>query len=579
MRLSNLFGRTLREAPAEAETASHRLLLRAGMIHQEVAGVYSYLPLAWRVLRKIENIIREEMDAAGGQELSLPVLQPFDIWEESGRDQAFGKGLFTLLDRRDRKLVLAPTHEELITDLARHYVRSYRDLPLLLYQIQTKFRDEPRSRGGLVRVREFTMKDLYSFDVDEAALDISYQKMLHAYKRIYERCGLDTIMVEADSGAIGGKDSHEFMLIAETGEDEIIYCKLCDFSANVEKAAFNKSNGKEAPSLPVEEVDTPGIKTIEEVVGFLSVPKEGTLKAVFYSADGQLILATIRGDLEINEVKLKNTLNSSELRLATGDELKEAGLVAGSASAVGLSGIKVVADDSINLGQNFVAGANRDDTHLRNVNYPRDFKVDVLTDIAQASAGHKCARCGGELFSTRGIEVGHIFKLGTAFSQRQGALYLDSDGEHKPLVMGCYGIGIGRLLASAIEQNHDEKGITWPVPIAPYSVYLCALGMEVDDIISAAVRLYGDLENSGIEVLFDDRIESAGVKFNDADLLGIPIRIVVSKNTLKSDSVEVKLRREKEAELVPMPEVVKRLAILLQQSYDPGDDSCQIIDK
>jgi len=564
MRLSKLFGKTLREVPAEAETVSHQLLLRAGMIQQVAAGVYSYLPLAWRVLRKMEQIIREEMDAAGGQELSMPVLQPLEIWEESGRDLAFGKGLFTLQDRRERKLVLAPTHEEVITDLARRNVRSYRDLPLMLYQIQTKFRDEPRPRGGLVRVREFTMKDLYSFDADEETLDLSYQKVSQAYTNTYARCGLETVVVEADSGAIGGKDSHEFMVIAETGEDEIIYCSGCDYAANAEKAASAKPRAEEEPLLLLEEVATPGARTIEEVAKFLGVPTNRTLKAVFYSADGELVFVTIRGDLEVNEVKLRNALKCSDLRLANDDEVRGAGLVAGSASAVGLSGVKVVADDSITLGQNFVVGANKADTHLRNANYPRDFEVDLMTDIALAEAGHRCPKCSGELLSTRGIEVGHIFKLGTVFSQRQGAFYLDRDGNQKPLVMGCYGIGIGRLLAAAIEQNHDEKGVIWPVPIAPYHIYLCALGMDDPEVVLAAEKLYAELEEKRFEVLFDDRIESAGVKFNDADLLGVPVRVVVSQRTLRSNSAELKLRREMEAELVSMGEVSSKLESLLE---------------
>jgi len=579
VRLSKLFGKTLREVPAEAETASHQLLLKAGMIQQVAAGVYSYLPVAWRVLRKMEQIIREEMDAAGGQELSMPVLQPLEIWEESGRDLAFGKGLFTLQDRRERKLVLAPTHEEVITDLVRRNVRSYRDLPLMLYQIQTKFRDEPRPRGGLVRVREFSMKDLYSFDADDEALDLSYQKMVQAYRNIYARCGLETVVVEADSGAIGGKDSHEFMVIAQTGEDEIIYCSGCDYAANAEKAASAKSKLEEEAHLPLEEVATPGAKTIEEVANFLGVPKNRTLKAVFYSADGDLVFVTIRGDLEVNEVKLKNALKCSELRLANDEEVRGAGLVGGSASAVGLSGVKVVADDSITLGQNFVVGANKADTHLKNANYPRDFKVDLMADIALATAGHQCIKCGGELLSTRGIEVGHIFKLGTVFSQRQGAFYLDRDGDQKPLEMGCYGIGIGRLLAAAIEQNHDEKGVIWPVPIAPYHIYLCALGMDDPEVVSAAEKLYAELEGKGFEVLFDDRIESAGVKFNDADLLGVPVRVIVSPRTLKSNSAELKLRREKETELVSMGEVSSKLESLLEGHDFQRFGSTTTIDK
>ena len=564
MRLAKLFGKTLREVPAEAETASHQLLLKAGMIQQVTAGVYSYLPLGWRALRKMEQVIREEMNAAGGQELHMPVLQPYEMWQESGRDVAFGKSLFTLIDRRERKLVLGPTHEEMVTDLARRNVKSYRDLPLMLYQIQTKFRDEPRPRGGLVRVREFTMKDAYSLDTDAEALDVSYKKMIQVYRNIYARCGLNAMLIEADSGAIGGKDSHEFMVATEVGEDEVVYCKSCGYVANVERASFVKAKLAEEPLLPLQEVATPGAKTIEEVANFLGVPKSRTLKAVFYSTDGGLVFVTIRGDLEVNEVKLKNALKGSELRLANDEEVKAAGLVAGSASAIGLKKVKVIADDSITTGHNFVVGANKDGYHLKNANYPRDFKVDLIADIALARAGHQCPKCRAELLSMRGIEIGHVFKLGTVFSQRQGASYIDRDGVQKPLVMGCYGIGIGRLLAAVIEENHDEKGIMWPLEIAPYQVYLCALGMDEAAVAEAAEKLYAELCRKGFEVLFDDRTESPGVKFNDADLLGMPVRLTLSRRTLKSSSAEVKLRREKETELVPLAGVTEKLKALLK---------------
>jgi prolyl-tRNA synthetase len=564
MRLAKLFGKTLREVPAEAETASHQLLLKAGMIQQVTAGVYSYLPLGWRALRKMEQVIREEMNAAGGQELHMPVLQPYEMWQESGRDVAFGKSLFTLIDRRERTLVLGPTHEEMVTDLARRNVKSYRDLPLMLYQIQTKFRDEPRPRGGLVRVREFTMKDAYSLDTDAEALDVSYKKMIQAYRNIYARCGLNAMLIEADSGAIGGKDSHEFMVATEVGEDEVVYCKSCGYVANVERASFVKAKLAEEPLLPLQEVATPGAKTIEEVANFLGVSKSRTLKAVFYSTDGELVFVTIRGDLEVNEVKLKNTLKGSELRLANDEEVKAAGLVAGSASAIGLKKVKVIADDSITTGHNFVVGANKDGYHLKNANYPRDFKVDLIADIALARAGHQCPKCRAELLSMRGIEIGHVFKLGTVFSQRQGASYIDRDGVQKPLVMGCYGIGIGRLLAAVIEENHDEKGIMWPLEIAPYQVYLCALGMDEAAVAEAAEKLYAELCRKGFEVLFDDRTESPGVKFNDADLLGMPVRLTLSRRTLKSSSAEIKLRREKETELVPLTGVSEKLKALLK---------------
>jgi prolyl-tRNA synthetase len=559
MHLSKLFGKTQREVPAEAETASHQLLLRAGMVQQLAAGIYSYLPLGWRVLKKIEAIIRDEMDRAGGQEVNLPVLQPFEMWQQSGRDQALGKVLFTLSDRRERKLALGPTHEEVITELAKYNVQSYRDLPLLLYQIQVKFRDEPRPRGGLIRVREFLMKDLYSFDADEAGLDSSYQKMDQAYQNIFERCGLPTMLVEADSGAIGGKDSREFMVIAKDGEDEIIYCPGCNYAANAEKAVSVKQKIDNGKPLPVEEVATPGAGSIEEVASFLKIPQSHTLKAVFYIADGKLVFVVIRGDLDVNEVKLNNQLKASELRMATEAEVIEAGIVAGAASPVKLKGFKVIADDSVNSGTNFVAGGNKPDTHLKNVNYSRDFKADIVADIAQAKAGDKCPQCSGTLESTQGIEVGHIFKLVTTYSEKFDASFIDEKGESRPLVMGCYGLGLSRLMAAVIEQNHDEKGIIWPPSLAPYQIYLCPLYKEGTKVEEVAEKLYTELEAAGLEVLFDDRQESPGVKFNDADLLGMPLRLTVSPRTLEKNSVELKKRAEKESELVPLAEVVKKL--------------------
>jgi len=559
MRLSRLFGKTQREIPAEADTVSHQLLLRAGMISQVAAGIYSYLPLARRSLKKIEDIIRDEMNKAGGQELVLPVLQPLELWQESGRDRAFGKSLFTLTDRRERLLALGPTHEEVLTELVSRNVRSYRDLPLLLYQIQTKFRDEPRPRGGLIRVREFTMKDLYSFDVDEAGLDESYRKMLRAYRNICDRCGLRYLLVEADSGAIGGKDSHEFMIIAQSGDNDIIYCSQCDYAANAEKAESTKSAIDGGEPLPLEEVPTPGMTTIEEVSDFLGVPRSHTLKAVFYVADGEFILVVIRGDLEVNEVKLQNALHCYELRLATEEEITDAGIVPGSASPVGVSGIRIVADDSVPPAANLVGGANKPDTHLRNVNYSRDFTAEIVADIALARAGDTCPRCGTKLESTHGIEVGHVFKLGTTYSEKMGASFTDAGGESRPFVMGCYGIGPGRILAAAIELKHDDKGIIWPMPIAPYHVYLCPLYRDDTEVADVAEKLYAELEGYGIEVLFDDRKESPGVKFNDADLLGIPLRVTVSPRTLEKGNAEIKRRSQKESELVPLDRVAARL--------------------
>ncbi|MBI4199648.1 MAG: proline--tRNA ligase [Chloroflexi bacterium] len=557
MRFSQLFGRTLRQEPAEAETASHRLMLKAGMIHQVAAGSYAYLPLAHRSLRKVEQIIREEMDAAGSQELKMPALQPLELWQETGRAAAFGQNLFQLRDRRDRPLVLAPTHEEVVTQMVRAHVKSYRDLPLILYQIQTKFRDEPRARAGLIRVREFDMKDAYSFDADEEGLGLSYGRMVEAYKTIFRRCGLPALAVEADPGAIGGKDSQEFMLPTEAGEDTIVLCPACGYAANAERATGVPPPVSPEDRLPLEEVATPGCTTIAQVAAYVGVPESKTLKAVFYVADGRLVFVTIRGDLEVNEVKLGRVLRARELRMASDAEVSEAGLVAGYASPIGVKGVTILADASVGQGANFVVGANRPGYHLRNANVPRDFQPDLVADIALAQEGHGCPKCGSPLRASRGIEVGHVFKLGTFFSERLGATYLDPRGQQRPVVMGCYGIGVGRLLAAAIEQNHDEKGMIFPPPIAPYEVYLASLNVENEAVRQAADDLFQQLQGAGIEVLYDDRAESAGVKLNDADLLGFPVRLVVSPRTVKQGSVEVKGRREEKGRVVGMPQVVE----------------------
>jgi len=563
MRVSKLFGKTQREIPSDADTISHQLLVRTGSISQVAAGVYTVMPLAWRSLKKIENIIREEMNKAGGQEITMPVLSPIELWQKSGRDQVMDKTLFKTIDRRERTLVLGPTHEEVVTDTVARNVQSYRDLPLLVYQIQTKFRDEPRPRGGLIRVREFVMKDLYSFDADEAGAEISYQKMKTAYQNIYARCGLKAVAVEADSGAIGGKFSHEFMLPAESGEDTVINCPKCGYTANAEKAVFNKGSAMTADALPLQEIPTPGMKTIEELAQFLKIPASQTLKAVFYVADGKFVFVVIRGDLPVNEIKLKNTLHCQDLRLAIDAEVKEKGIVAGSASPVGMSGITVVADDSVTSGTNFVAGGNKPDVHIKNVNYPRDFKADIIADIALARAGDVCAKCGDKFVTIRGIEVGHIFVLGTVYSSKFNANFIDTDGVAKPTVMGCYGIGLGRLLAAAIEQHHDDKGIIWPLPIAPYQVYLCPLYRDGTKVGEVADKIYDELIAAGVEVLYDDRQESPGVKFNDADLYGIPLRITVSPRTLDKQSVEVKWRHEKDFKNLPVTGIAAAVKQLL----------------
>jgi len=563
MRVSKLFGKTLRDDPAEAELASHRLMLKAGLISQVSSGVYSYLPLAWRSLRKIEQIIREEIDAVGGQELRLPALHPRELWDETGRAEIIGPNLFTLNDRRDRPLVMAPTHEEVLTNLVKANVQSYRDLPQVLYQIQTKFRDEERPRGGLLRVREFDMKDAYSFHADEDSLDVSYREMVQAYKNIFGRCGLTFVVAEADSGAIGGKDSEEFIALAGAGEDTIVVCETGDYAANVEKACFVKPQQPLESHQDLAEVHTPGVKTIEELAGFLDVSAGKTLKVVFYMAGGELTLVTIRGDLEVNEVKLRNALGAWDLRLATPREVEAAGIVAGSASAVGLTGVKMVADDSVRLGSNFVVGANKPDYHLRNANYPRDFQVDTETDIALVQEGFACPTCRSRLVAQRGIEVGHVFKMGTRYSEVLGALFSEANGGRSPIIMGCYGIGVGRLLASALEQSHDDNGMIFPQAIAPYQVWITALNVEKEEVSQAAEELYRALQEQHVEVLYDDRQESAGVKFNDADLLGLPLRIVVSPRNLKKDAVEVRRRSDTQAETVPRLDAVERVKELL----------------
>ena len=563
MRATEFLSRTLRQDPSEAETVSHRLMLRAGMMLQAAAGVYSYLPLALRSIKKIERIVREEMNAAGGQEVLMPALQTLETWEESGRAAAFGGNLFRLFDRRERPMVLAPTHEEVVTAIAGAHVESYRDLPLNIYQIQTKFRDEPRPRAGLLRGREFVMKDAYSFDTDQEGLDVTYQRMRVAYRNIFRRCGLPTIEVEADSGAIGGKDSHEFIMPAPSGEDVILYCEESGYAANVERATSVIAPAQEDGPRPLELVDTPGITTIADLAVFLGIAESQTLKAVFYQADDETVLVTIRGDIEVNEVKLKNHLHCIDLRLANAEEVAAAGLTPGSTSPIGLSGIRRIADNSIMQGTNFAAGANQPDKHYQNVNYPRDFQIDETVDIATAREGDSSPDNQGTLKAVRGIEVGHVFKLGTFFTTTLGVDYLDENGTLKPPVMGCYGIGVTRVLAAAIEQNHDDKGIIFPAPIAPFQAHLLALNASDPDVIASADALYEELTSAGCEVLYDDRAESAGVKFNDADLLGLPVRIVVSPRNLKQGVVEVKRRRADEASQVPTDGVVAAVRDLL----------------
>ena len=563
MKMSNLFGQTLREAPAEAEVISHRLLLRAGFIRQLGAGIFSYLHLAKRSITKIENILREEMNGIGGQEITMPVVHPADVWKETGRWYQIGSEMGRFVDKNERDMVLAMTHEEVIADLVRRDIQSYKQLPRLLYHIQTKWRDDPRPRAGLIRVREFTMKDSYSLDADEAGLDKQYRAHYQAYFNIFHRCGLPAVAVKSDVGMMGGKLAHEFMYLAPIGEDTLILCDACGYTANRQVARFRKPAASEELPESIEKVPTPNVSTIDGLAKFLNVPRSRTAKAVFVVAtitEGQqdvskFIFAVVRGDMDLNETKLANVVKAKDLRPAHEQEIRQVGAVPGYASPVGLKDVIVVVDDSIPESPNLVAGANEEGYHLLNVNYGRDYQASIVADIAVAEEGAACADCGQPLRSARGVEVGNIFKLGTRYTDSMGCTYLDKEGKSKSVVMGSYGIGVGRLLACIAEEHNDERGLIWPITVAPYQVHLLTLkGGE-----EAADSLYTTLKSNGIEVLYDDRDESPGVKFNDADLIGIPIRLTVSKRSLQQGGVELKFRQEPAPLFVPLEEVPQRI--------------------
>lgn len=559
MRMSKLMLKTLREAPSEAELESHKLLLRAGLVTTFAAGLYAFTPLGWRVIRRIETIIREEMDRTGAQEVRLPELNPIELWEQSGRAQAMGQTLFRLADRKERGFVLGPTHEEGMSFLASRHIQSYRDLPVTLYQIETKFRDEQRPRGGLVRLREFTMKDAYSFDTDWESLDGSYAAAYSAYVRIFARAGVPVIPVAADSGAIGGKDSEEFIFLTPDGEDEILLCTGCKYAANAEKADFTPSPAVAAEPAVLEKVATPEIKTIAALVKFLGIEERQTVKAVFYKVDGNPIFVAIRGDLDVNEVKLKNVLKAQEVEPMDEAMAKRYGLVAGSASAIGLLGVRIVADQSAVDAANLAAGANEDGFHFLNSNYGRDWKADLVANIALAREGDACANCGTALEVRRGMEMGHVFKLGTLYSESIGVQYLDESGERHPCVMGCYGIGVERMLAAVIEANHDENGIIWPAALAPFDVHVVVLNADQEIVANALNELESSLEQARLAPLVDDRPDSAGIKFKDADLLGMPVRLTLSPRSLEKGGVECRNRRSGETSILPLSEVVNVL--------------------
>lgn len=554
MRVSKLYAPTLREVPAEAEVVSHQLMLRAGFMRKAAGGIYTYLPLAWRVLKKIERIVREEMDAKGSQELLMPIVQPAEIWQESGRWDVYGAEMFRLQDRHNRCFCLGPTHEEMVTTLIRGDVRSYRQLPLSVYQIQNKYRDERRPRFGLMRGREFIMKDAYSFDRDEAGLDKSYQDMYDAYTSIFTRCGLNFRPVEADSGAIGGSGSHEFMVIADSGEAEIVFCTSCDYAANVEKAELFPLEAQEEAMLTKEEVVTPDCKTIADVCAYLKLPVDHSVKAVAYNSEKGLILCFVRGDHEVNEIKVINTCGVIDLEMATEEQLAAAGTVGGYMGPVGIDNKKVivVVDATVMKMHNVCCGANKEGYHFINVNPGRDFTPTYVADIRLIQEGDPCPHCGGEVSKARGIEVGQVFKLFTKYSSALKATYLDENGKEQPMVMGCYGVGVSRTMAAAIEQNYDDNGIIWPIEIAPYHVLVVPVNTKDEASAAKAEEIYMQLKKVGLETVIDDRNERPGVKFKDADLIGYPLRVVVGPKTLTEGKLEVKIRKTGEIRYLPL---------------------------
>ncbi|MDU3383562.1 MAG: proline--tRNA ligase [Veillonella sp.] len=570
MLATKLYAPTLREVPSDADVVSQQLMLRAGFMRKTANGLYSFLPLGWKSIKKIEAIVREEMDRASAQEIMMPILQPAEIWKESGRWNAYGAEMMRINDRHDNEFCLGPTHEEMITTLVKNEINSYRQLPVNLYQIQSKFRDERRPRYGLMRSREFIMKDAYSFDVDEAGLDESYKSMYDAYTRIFTRCGLTFRPVEADSGAIGGSGTHEFMAIAEAGEADIVYCTKCDYAANIEigKPGIIKQDEEVLQELSV--VDTPNASTIEAVAEMLNLPLHKTIKAVVFSIDGKVVLAIVRGDHEVNEVAVQHAvLGSVEPEMATSEELEKVGLTAGFISPVGLQQtdeFAIVVDESVMETYNVCGGANKKDAHYVNINPKRDFNVEdiIVAPIRLITKDDVCPKCGGALEHAKGIEVGQVFKLGTKYSEALQATFLDQNGRPNPMIMGCYGIGVSRTLAAAIEQYHDENGIIWPRSIAPFEAVIVPINAKDEALMSTSQTIYTALQNAGVDVLLDDRKDRAGVKFKDADLIGYPLRITVSKNTLENNEVEIQIRKSGEALPCAIDSVSDKVTELLQ---------------
>lgn len=560
MRMSKLFSQTLRDAPGDAEVVSHKLLVRAGFIRQLAAGIFSYLPLARRTMTKIENIMREEMDAIGGQEVTMPVIHSADIWKETGRWYQIGSEMGRFFDKNGRDMVLAMTHEEVVADLVRKEIQSYRQLPAMIYHIQTKWRDDPRPRAGLIRVREFTMKDSYSLDADWDGLDKQYRAHYQAYFNIFNRCGVPAVAVGSDVGMMGGSMAHEYMYLTPIGEDTLLLCDHCGYTANRQIAEFQKPAAAPEEALPLEKVATPDTKTIEDLANFLNIPTAKTAKAVFMVAtitEGtedveKFVFAVVRGDMDVNETKLANAVKAKALRPAHDEEIVAIGAEPGYGSPIGVKNALIVADDAIPESPNLVAGANEPGFHYLNVNFGRDYRADIVADIAVAGDGDACPRCGKPMYTSRGVEIGNIFKLGTRYTEALGATFLDKDGKEKPVIMGSYGIGVGRLLACVAEEHNDEHGLILPITIAPYQVHLVNLSKKSN----AAEEIYVDLQAAGVEVLFDDRDDSPGVKFNDADLIGLPLRITVGDRGLKKGGVELKRRDTGNSELIPLSDIV-----------------------
>lgn len=559
MKMSNMLMLTLRETPAEAEIESHKLMLRSGMIRKMASGVYNYMPLGLKVLKNIENIVREEMNNAGAQEFLASALLPSELWKESGRWEVFGPEMFKLNDRNEREFCLGPTHEEVFTDLARNEIKSYKQLPVNLYQIQTKYRDERRPRFGMIRSREFVMKDAYSFDKDYEGLDVSYDKMYEAYTKIFKRCNVECKAVAADSGAMGGSGSAEFMVKSEIGEDEVAFCKECDYAANIEKAPCTPEKEQEEELKDLSKVETPHAKTIDDLVKFFNTDSKGFVKTIIYKADDKVVAVMVRGDREVNETKVKNAVGAPvEFELADEKTVKTVtGAAVGFAGPIGIKVDYLFVDNEVTFMYNFIVGANETGYHFSNVNYGRDFEGTV-GDFRNAVEGEKCPKCGKELTIARGIEVGHIFKLGTKYSESMGAYFVDENGENKPLIMGCYGIGINRTMAAVIEQHHDENGIVWPMSVAPYKVIVIPAVFKNEEQMKTAEKIYNEIRALGIEVLLDDRNERAGVKFKDADLIGIPVRITVGKK-IGDGIVEFKLRKNDNVEEVALDSLIEKV--------------------